>query len=375
MKTYKLLVLLLYFLIFPFFYSCDVDFDTIDVAEGKIEAALEQVGFDINNSIKQINAGQPIFSVLGELETLLSQSQESLNLSVSTIIEQFTIELSSLYFCTTNYLASRVIQLLEELKAKLLGYEYIYEPIPSICQSSMYILDLNTPESLRSVLRMTGYDLNRNNKSGFTATLTNQTQLLEISEFNFQSNNELTLFIGYQDSLLQNFDELNIFYEETELLSMRIIKKRNVEPNVKEIVYTPNPLSEVAYSRSGNREFGKEIAVYIGIEIRSNEKSIEVRFKGSFAETSNDRSSAVLNSKWRTLYTSPIDYNIEYINGLKEGSSSLVVYLDTDDTPDNFYSEFGLLTVYGLNRGKDGSANSGIQMNFNPINVVLKQIL
>ena len=358
-------------------WSCNDLGDNLGGAVEEFRLFREESIFAIDEAIVSVENG--VMNGTDALKTLgrqLDQSiQDVLVYNVPFILDKLTGEATSAIFCSSDFAASRALYYMRTMKAELLTGELPEPPPPTICQSSINNLNLNSPDDIRSILTIYGYDfLKKDSFEVFLASNGGKTYPLSNS-IRFQTDYEFTINLStLDDTFIDDWDYLSIQYNQKEIFAISIVKERTEEA-LTETKYVSIPkFGFLPPHTNGDREFdGNGPKIVVHARLRHNRKQAYIELYMLAEELRSDWTRAEGWSNPLYYYTAPEGWHIKKIEGVTD-FQDLVNYTDTDELVDIFYTSLGQAEVTGDYVGEDAGIHTQVNFNFSyQVPVVIEQ--
>lgn len=361
-----LLRVFLFFSVFALFNSCEISGD-IEEAIDEFRLLREQSIFAIDETIFSIQNGlmssKDALNALGR--NMDEAVQDILVYNVPYILDRLTGEGAAVGFCAVDFGANRAVHYLRVMKAELLTGELPEPAPPTICQSSINVIDLNAPNNLRSLISVYGYDFLK--KDSFQVFLAqNEGASFELTNsIQFQTEYEFTINLSpYEDPFLEEWNYLSLRYNGAELFAVSIIKPEQIPPQTRTEYIAMSKFGFTPAHTAGDAEFdGYGPRIVVHARLRHTRKQAYLQLYMNAEQTTSDWTTAEGWSPEHYFYTAPEGWHIEDIEGVKD-FQDLVRYIDNDQEVDIHFTTLGEASVMGDGRGEDAGVHTSVSINF-----------
>lgn len=376
LKTFTRSTILIYacclLLLFPF-SSCD-QIDNIEEELGEAIAVLDHGIYRIGSE------SQSWRMALEEIKFNLPEGLHNTKEEVAMLLNEALGATNSNIICVVDAIPKRVVRGLENMKAGLLGLNPRPVP-PTICQTSMSIIDMNLPEFSRRKLVLNGYDFTEDEFLRLELHSLDANEPMIVTErLSKQSNYQYTINLADFDIDLMRYHSLKVIFNK-ELISEFSIIRTN-DPEMFNVSFIPADLLNLCPDHIGGDDNfnGNGPNVSVAAEVFTvNEKEVWARISYHLIET--ESSWAEAQGEWQVqLYPSlaqdpPVgDYRIKRITSPKISTAS---YTDDDENVDLPMINGGLVSQFrcqaetsGQDIGEcEGDDSTNLSITFNPIHL------
>lgn len=284
--------------------SCHFDED-VDKAVGEIDKAITDINrtsVGWQNIITKLDADLP-----GQAHAVIGEDLDQLGRDVVGATTASAM-------CTIDFVKTRAIQTLENLKAKLLKHPYP-ALTPGFCTLTVPSLDMNNPVENKN-LNIFGFDLNaRDPKNArIRAALYGPTAYMKIPEdlIGRSTNYELAVNIAaLWPELLKNKYSKIKFYWNDDSTNMPEVLIETWEAKTKAVQVTPQSISFTPPLIGGDVDFDTKPgnwasgSTHMEFMIDSASRSLLARVYMQAMEFGGDNTQVKGYSPWRVLYTEP----------------------------------------------------------------------
>ncbi len=377
MRTFLLpLVSSVLFTALLFSTSCKVPDPTssIDDAIAVLDAGIEKITLQSQNwqtTLNEVLDGLPDDMAIAKDQTT-QLLDESIGAASSNII------------CVVDAIPTRAVRGLERIKAELLNNP-LPAIIPTVCQTSLSVIDLNLPEINRRKIILNGYDFDSGNLLSLELRRSDGSSLPLSNRLSKQSNYQYTVNIASMDPTLETYDKLVVMFEDQLLSEFSILPKITPQPIISTIGFIPASLSQLCPSHvSGDREFGGN-----GPDVQAeaeliivNDKEVHVRVYFNAKETKSDWTEAEGEWTFKIFPTSsnPAPSSTYRIRRILSSTMSSASYRDNDHSVDVPSVSGGLVSRFecvGDTGGDDvgncnGNDDANLSVFFNQVRIEIE---
>ena len=368
---------LLAFLLPLLFGSCDqVDeiSDNIDDAIRVLDGGIDRISGESQSwryALEEVRATLPegFHNVKEEVGMLLN---EGLGASTSSVI------------CIVAAIPKRMIRGFERAKASLLGFDSAPAP-PTVCQTSMAIIDLNLPEFSRRKLILNGYDFTNWEFLKLELFALDATETLDITtRLSKQSNYQYTINLAGIDDLLLKYHSLRVVFNQEIISEFSIIKEN--APERFTVDFVPADILQLCpdHIAGDNKLNDDDSQVTVNAEIFTvNQTEVWTVITYRIAEPEGDRSEA--RGEWqfkiyRTLDIAPPTGEYK-ISRILSPITSSAYYVDDDETVDLPAVQGGLVRTFRCQADTDegdlghcdGDGSANLSVVFHPIRIEVEK--
>ena len=343
-----------------------VDFQPLANSIDKAVSVLDDAIFKLDNA----NADWQ--KILEDTRDQLTDSaQSTIRNEVSNTLTRAVAATGVEFRCDTDFIRTRVRQDLMRIRAHLLG-ETPPVVIPALCQVVPSQVDMSLEPNRRSSIGYYGYDFDAETRPGVflmskDGILTDVSRYLAITH-----HYQMTLNTGGNGVPISlNDKELILKWANLTLSEVPIIGPKCVQ----KIDHSQRVVTTFIPPRTrGDAEFGGNGPVVTAwVNAVNHRKYVTAYIYMKAKETKDDWTTAEGWTSDVILYTAPFGYDIIDVNAQPDDFS----YTDTNNDPDKFDRGSGLVQRYvfvGDTDGDEAGTKTGVTVNFNPIEVVLKQV-
>lgn len=304
------------------------------------------------------------------LEDLPDDVQSTIRNEISDLLNRGVAAFGAEVRCETDFFRNRMIQGLQNIKAKLLGQDP--PPLePQLCNVIPLAIDMDLPPNRRNKIEFYGYDFDRTNIS---VLLENTTGTVNVSNsLDRPTHYHMTLNLGGSGiSLTPNSRRLILRWNNREISSIGIIQQSPDICRSRTVNRQPNPISYTPPHTRGDREFdGNGPNIYCRVRLIRHRTRVDAEIFFRARETESDWTTAT-GTRTTTIYTADTGWEITNIVGATESTYS---YIDNDHALDSFAGSgpVSTYTFMGDGRGDDAGVHTRVQVAFNQLRFELKE--
>lgn len=353
----------------------------IDEFSGNLDEAIRV----LDSGIDRISGeSQSWRYALEEVRATLPEGFHNIKEEVGILLNEGLGSSTSSVICIVDAIPKRMVRGLEGMKSSLLGIDSAPAP-PTVCQTSMAIIDMNLPEFSRRKLILNGYDFTNWELLNLELFALDANEALDITtRLSKQSNYQYTINLAGIDDLLFKHHSLRVVFNKEIISEFSIIKEN--APERYAIDFVPADLLQFCPDHIAGddklKDDNTEVAVSAEI-FTVNQTEVWVHLSYHILEPSGDLSEA--RSDWQVkLYPSldlapPTgDYKITRILSPTFSSAN---YIDDDETVDLPVVQGALVRTFrcqaDTNGGDfghcEGDDSSNLSVTFNPIRIEVEQ--
>lgn len=285
---------------------------------------------------------------------------------------------SSNIICVVDAIPNRIIRGLETIKAKLLNQS---KPpiVPTVCQVSMPLIDMNLPDFSRRKIVINGYDFYDGNLLYLTLrSFAGDSMLLE-HRLTKQSHYQYTINIAEMDEELKKWDVLTMYFEDELISEWSLIQEENPDRYI--IGFIPPEIEGLCPDHiAGDNDFNQN-GPHVKLETEIfivNEKEVWVRIfchmketDGSYAEARGEWQGKV----WPSVMSPPPSADYKIVS-FKSPRFSRANYVDDDKLVDyptvlgslvNQYRVMADTSGNDIGECTDDDENSNLKVVFNEV--------
>lgn len=330
----------------------------------------------IDEGIEKITNESALWrGTLEDIHDRLPEDLDNAKENVSQLIAEGVGMAGSNAVCVVDAIPKRVIRGLQVVRAKLTG-----EPIPilkpTVCQTSLAVIDLNQPLFLRDKILIYGYDFRED--SYLTLSIKDQVGIesLLLNKLFKLSDYQYSIILSDMEDLLKNSISVVLRFDN-EILSEFAVIQENIPDPRQETFVIPDTDKLFPNHTEGDREFdghGPDVNMSATLEI-VNAREVWVRINYYLRETTPDWSTA--SGAWNfKVFTASGD---KKILSIESSSFSNASYRDTDHSIDIPSVSGGLVSQF-LSKGDTGGNDIGNNTNddshlivkFNPVTIMIQ---
>lgn len=353
----------------------------IENIEGEVGVALDLIDGGID-AISTESQGWRL--TLEELTENLPESLHNTKEEINQLLAEGIGATGSNIICVVDAIPNRMIRGLETIKSRLLN-EVEPPVVPTVCQVSMPLLDMNLPEFSRRKIVINGYDFQDGNLLFLVLKNFAGDSILLENRLTKQSHYQYTINIAEMDEELIKWDLLAMYFEEELISEWSIIKVENPARYI--IGFIPPNIEGLCPDHIGGDDDFDENGPHVQLETEAfivNEKEVWVRIYCHMKETAGSLAEA--QGEWQgKVWPSPMspppsgDYEIL---SFKSSRSSNASYVDDDklvDYPIVLGSLVHQYRVMGDTSGKDigectdDDENSNLKVVFNELKIEVEE--
>ncbi|MFK7933437.1 MAG: hypothetical protein AB8G22_07995 [Saprospiraceae bacterium] len=353
----------------------------VDDISGNVDDAIRV----LDNGIDRIaGESQSWRYALEEVRSTLPEGFHNIKEEIGMLLNEGLGASTSSVICIVDAIPKRMIRGLEGVKASLLGFDSAPAP-PTVCQTSMAIIDLNLPEFSRRKLVLNGYDFTNWEFLKLELFALDANETMDITtRLTKQSNYQYTINLAGIDDLLLKYHSLRVVFNNEIISEFALIKENAAERRMLDFV--PADLLQFCPDHiAGDDKLGSDdTRVKVNAEIFTvNQTEVWVHLSYDVFEPDGDNSEA--QGDWQvkiypTLDLAPPtgDYKITRIVSPDSSSAS---YVDSDETVDLPAIQGALVRTFrcqaDTNGGDlghcEGDESSNLSVVFNPIRIEIEQ--
>lgn len=301
--------------------------------------------------------------------------QDVLVYNVPFILDKMSGELTTAGFCVSDFAAGRALYYMRTMKAELLTGELPDPPPPTICQSSINSIDLNSPDNIRNILTIYGYDFLKKDSFSVYFMDNAEKEVLLQNSILFQTDYEFTINLSsYDEAFIAAWDYLSIRFNDKEIFAISIVRERAEEIRTETQYISVPKFGFMPPLTNGDRDFrGNGPKVVVHARFRHNRKQAHVELHMLAEETQSDWTRAEGWSSPLYFYTAPEGWHIKSIEGVTD-FQDLINYTDDDDQVDVFFTTLGQAEVTGASPSDDVGVRTQVNINFSyRVPVIIEQ--
>lgn len=353
----------------------------VDDLSGNLDEAVAV----LDNGIDRIaRESQSWRYTLEEVRSNLPEGFHNLKEEIGMLLNEGLGASTSNVVCIVDAIPKRMARGLENVKAGLLGGTAAPIP-PTVCQTSMAIIDLNLPEFSRRKLILNGYDFDRWEFLKLELFALDATETMNITtRLSQQSHYQYTINLAGIDDILVQYHSLRVTFNDEIISEFSIIRANG--PTRTTIDFVPANLTQLCPDHiAGDDRLGDDdTQVNVSAEIFTvNQTEIWAHISYRLLEPSGDYSEA--QGDWQVKIYPTLDLsppNGEYaITRILSPDRSLASYVDDDENVDLPTVQGGLVRTFrcqaDTNGGDighcDGDDSSNLSIIFNPVRVEIEQ--
>lgn len=330
-----------------FMSGCDI-LDNVDRIK-------EETLYELDKAINLLSQDMASWQfVLQDLQGKFTHDlQQTIRGEVSQLLKKGIGAAGSEVLCVVDSVPRRMLRGLEVIKVRYLNQNP--PPLePTICQTSMDVLDLNLEPLQRKEIVYYGYDVVES--SGLEAVLrkTSGEEYPLSNRLNRQTGYQFTVNLaGLDDGILVDHLLLAVKLEKQDLSQIAIQPKIKRPPKTREDWASIAPITYVPPHTNGDRDFdgnGPNVRVNAFLFMRPDHLYLRVYMKVS--EDAPDWTTAEGWSAEHRFYNAPPGWHIKSIGG-KTAWNPLVKYTDVNIEPDRFNTDLGQVIIVGDTDGDE----------------------
>jgi hypothetical protein len=290
--------------------------------------------------------------------------------------------------CDTDFLALRVLQALEKIKAEAAGEE---PPIltPGFCHVTPAVLDMNLPPESRTSVEIAGWDLDQLDATGANLKILlvsdHTGEVIELPEARIGRTTHYWITVNVFGA---DFEQLITAKKITKLrLAWGSYSKGLPEvivlprvPKVDTVVQTFGEVTHYPKHVGGDPDFdtgpSEPMFTIVRVETKAEENKVMVRLYMYAKEGEADYTKAESASEWMVAYAAPAGYKIKGVSPLGSVERSLTI---TSHGAHEIKLPQGEVVyrfeIYGDHKGPDAGTYTRVVAYFNDASVELEEIL
>lgn len=353
----------------------------VDDISGNLDDAIRV----LDNGIDRISGeSQSWRYALEEVRATLPEGFHNIKEEVGMLLNEGLGSSTSSIICIVDAVPNRMVRGLEGMKASLLGFNSAPAP-PTVCQTSMAIIDMNLPEFSRRKLILNGYDFTNWELLKLELFALDANETLDITtRLSKQSNYQYTINLAGIDDLLFKHHSLRVIFNKEIISEFSIIKEN--APERYTLDFVPNDLLQYCPDHiAGDDKLGSDdTEVAVSAEIFTvNQTEIWVHLSYHIYEPAGDLTEARSDWQVKIYPTSDLeppvgDYKITRILSPTFASAN---YVDDDETVDLPVVQGNLVRTFRCQADTDGGDlghcegddSSNLSVVFNPVRIEVEQ--
>ncbi|MDZ7362451.1 MAG: hypothetical protein ONB46_17265 [candidate division KSB1 bacterium] len=339
-----------------------------DDIEDELRKAREQALFELDKAINNLSNDLNSWKfVLQDLENKLAHDvQQTLRGDVTQLLRMGIGAAGSQIVCVMDAIPKRILRGLQVARARFLG-EAIPLLEPTICMTSMSVIDLALSPERRKEIIYNGYDI-LNDPLTLQAVLrkSNGEELVLTNRLHKNTDYQFTINLaGLLDNFLDDFLLLAVKFDNKKDLSQIAIQPKIPKPpQTREVLASISPITYVPPHTQGDAEFeGHGPRVTISVYIYRQPRYAYLKVYMMASETMSDWTTAKGWSSEHRIYDAPAGWHIKSING-KTAWAPALVYTDSNWRDDIFNIDLGQLTVTGDTDGHEAGTRTKVNIKF-----------
>lgn len=350
--------------------KCVFPVDEIQEAINKIDRGIDVIHGESdkwNSTVRDIADNFP------------KEAKELVRNELTQLVQRSIMSAGVEFRCETDFLANRAIQGLLRIKA-ILKKEKPPEIVPSFCQISPSVLDLNVPPASRSTVVIAGYDMDqkdaKNNllKYVLYSDITKQKIDVDNSRVGRTTHYENIINASGSDweKMLKDnkITKIQLFWNDTKIDSAEVLiiskkpqKKEIAGVNLGEISLTPK---HVRGDADFNVHNDKPMSFHVIGEAKIEDDKIMTRIYMNAREERPDWTQVEAWSEWNTAYTAPHGWKI--ISFAPQKKSERKGLINQNGARKENLPSGELVTIFNINGDRDGNEAgtwTGVTATFN----------
>lgn len=340
----------------------------------EIKLTREQMTVAIDDAVTTIqNAPASWQTTLSDLEEEFSEDiNTNMATRVSVLKNEVVGQVETGIICLMDAAANRAVFGLRRLKAELLGEE-LPLPIPYLCSTSHYTVDLNTAVVIRRNIEFYGYDFVQREKMSAYLVNNNGTETYMNNAIHFLTNYQFVLDLApYNDNYLKLYNYISIRFEGEEISNIAI-QQDNVPPPTRTLSIVPSRFGYIPPLRQGDNWIGDSgSAVSLYTNVRTTHKQVYLKIHMYVREQGGDRTTAFGWSDNHTFYTAPDGWHIKRVES--PSMFSILQGWKASDHEQNLDLELGQWTLYGCNGDDRIGEDTRVSANFTtPFTIIIEK--
>ena len=340
----------------------------------EIKLTREQMVFALDDAVTTIqNAPSTWQTTLSDLEEEFADDiQTNMAERISVLKNEVAGQVTTGIICLMDAAANRAVFGLRRLKAELLGDE-LPLPVPYLCSTSHYTIDLHTDPTVRRKIVFYGYDFVQREKVSAYFSKNDGTEAYMDFAIHFLDNYQFTLDLApYNDNYLKIYDYISIRFEGVEISNI-VIQKDNIPPPTRTETISPGIFGFIPPHRSGDNFIGESgSSVSLWTNVGQSHRQVYLTLYMSAFEQGGDRTFAYGWSDKHIFYTAPDGWHIKRVEG--PNAFSILQNWKGHNNEANLQLELGLWTLYGYNDGSRVGQDTRVSVNFNtPFTIIIEK--
>ncbi len=347
----------------------------IDAVADEIKYLREKTIFSLDEAITSIqNAPSDWQYVLENLEKeFVHDIQATIRNDVQQLLNNSIGAATTNVVCILDAIPTRIIRTLENIKVKFLGGDPP-KVTPTICQTTMNVIDLSALADTRKEIVFFGYDMVE--KTSFEAILMGQNgnSMNLVNSIYFQSNYQFTIDIsGLSDNLLASYNYIAVLFDEVEISAISI-QKDNSTPEIQTIKIVPTKFSYTPPHKGGDADYnGHGPDINIGVRFFYTDKQVYLYVWMSARETQSDWTDVYGWSGQHIVYNAPIGWHIKGIEG-PINFDNIIDITDNGHDDHIINKTLGQFTIVGDTSGDEAGTETSVDINFSyPIPILIEK--
>jgi hypothetical protein len=311
---------------------------------------------------------------------LTDDAQSTVRNEVTNVMNRGIAAVGGEFRCDVDFLRVRVRQDLMRIRAKLLGLAV--EPAePTFCSVVPQFVDMSLEPNRRNIITLFGYDFDA--APPMQVLLDNGTGTVDVSnKLDRQTHYHMTLNLGANGVPVTRASQKLLLKWQSRDISVIPIVQPSMPKCQTAVVRAPvGSHTYIPPRTQGDREFkghGPRVNVTVRLENRGTHveatvamSALEVKDNGTTVAGDGTRAGG---SQTITIYTAPPGQRIKRVIGTLEDG---VRYVDTDHANDTFERTAAgpvkRFVVTGDTEGDDAGVDTGVKVDFNPLQLELVQ--
>ena len=340
----------------------------------------------IDNGIDVIgNESQGWRLTLEEISENLPEGFHYVREDIGQLLSEGIGAAGSNIICVVDAIPNRIIRGLQKIKAQLLRTS-LPKVVPTVCQVSMPVIDLNQPDYLRRRIVINGYDFRNGDLLHLELHSFAGDSIALEQRLTKQSHYQYTINIAEMEEEWVKWDFLKMKFEEEVISEWSIIHIGGTE--METIGFIPPAFPKLCPDHIGGDEDFDENGPLVRLNAKAfivGEKEVWIRFSVEMKETTGDETEAVGEWQakvWPNLMSPPPTGDYRIVSFASSHTSS-ATYVDNDELVD-YPIVLGRLVhqfrSQADTKGKDFQAcddddeNTNVSVTFNELKIEIERL-